>query len=448
MAANSLIGIYLNTMNPSQMPTTEPTRETSLNVGLRLAADLFTEIGQRTFDGVGVTRAAYGEGEQLAHDLVAQAARDLDLQVQIDAALNLSMTLPGSDAATPALIIGSHLDSVPQGGNYDGLAGVLAGFACIAALREDGVTPRGDITVMSLRSEENAWFSAQHVGSRSALGLLSNDVLDKAKRIDTGRTLADHMAAAGADISVIRSGRPLLDRSRIGAYLELHIEQGPILDQRELPIGVVTGIRGNVRFREIICRGSHGHSGVVPRELRHDSVVSVSELVTRMDQVWQEIEANGGDLVLTFGQFFTNPATHGVTTIPGEVTFCFDGRSHSQTVLDRVAHEIQRISSDIAERRGVSMAFSPLMRDAPIDMDARLQERLLAGCGALEIPPTLMTSGAGHDAGDFASAGVPTAMIFVRNQNGSHNPHEAMRFPDFAEGVRLMNWFVRSFHHN
>jgi N-carbamoyl-L-amino-acid hydrolase len=419
---------------------------TSLEAGLRLARELFAEIGLKTFDGIGITRAAYGEGEQLAHDAVAKVGRDLELRIEIDAALNLSMTLPGSVSGAPALIIGSHLDSVPQGGNYDGLAGVLAGLACVAALREEGAALHGDVTVMSLRGEENAWFAAQHIGSRAALGLLKSEVLDKAKRIDTGRTLADHMAAAGANLEVIRSGQPLLDRKRVGAFLELHIEQGPVLDERALPVAVVTGIRGNVRFREIICRGTYGHSGVVPRRLRHDAVIGASELVSRMDAVWQNIEAEDGDLVLTFGQFFTNSAAHGVTTIPGEVTLCFDARSHSQAVLDRIAGEIQSISDDIAARRGVSITFSRVTRDAPINMDDRLQEMLLAGCGALRILPTLIASGAGHDAGDFATAGVPSAMIFVRNQNGSHNPHEAMQFTDFTEGVRLMEWFVRSFH--
>jgi beta-ureidopropionase / N-carbamoyl-L-amino-acid hydrolase len=323
MAANSQIGICLSKRTRNSM-STEPVRTTSLEAGLRLARELFAEIGLKTFDGIGITRAAYGEGEQLAHDAVAKVARDLELKIEIDAALNLSITLPGSVSGAPALIIGSHLDSVPQGGNYDGLAGVLAGLACVAALREEGATLDGDVTVMSLRGEENAWFAAQHIGSRAALGLLKSEVLDKAKRIDTGRTLADHMAAAGANLEVIRSGQPLLDRKRVGAFLELHIEQGPVLDERALPVGVVTGIRGNVRFREIICRGTYGHSGVVPRRLRHDAVISASELVSRMDAVWQNIEAEDGDLVLTFGQFFTNSAAHGVTTIPGEVTLCFD----------------------------------------------------------------------------------------------------------------------------
>jgi beta-ureidopropionase / N-carbamoyl-L-amino-acid hydrolase len=419
----------------------------SLDFGLELARDLFAEIRRRTFDGVGVTRPAYGDGEQLAHDLVARAAHELGLLVRADAALNLSMTLPGSDPAAPALIVGSHLDSVPQGGNYDGLAGVLAGLACMAGLREQGALLRGDTTVMAFRGEENAWFAAQHIGSRAALGLLKSDVLDHAKRIDTGRTLADHMTAFGADLTVLRSGQSLLNRSRVGAFLELHIEQGPTLDQRELPIGLVTGIRGLVRFREIVCRGAYGHSGVVPRHLRHDAVISVSEVVSRMDKLWQDIEAEGGDLVLTFGKFFTNPAAHGITTIPGELTFCFDARSHSSSVLDRVASEIQTMSHDIARRRAVSMTFSPIMREAPINMDAQLMEKLLAGCAALDIPSTLIASGASHDSGDFAAAGIPSAMIFVRNQNGSHNPQEAMQLADFAVGVRLMDWFIRSFHH-
>jgi N-carbamoyl-L-amino-acid hydrolase len=105
------------------------------------------------------------------------------------------------------------------------------------------------------------------------------------------------------------------------------------------------------------------------------------------------------------------------------------------------------MSHDIARRRAVSMTFSPIMREAPINMDAQLMEKLLAGCAALDIPSTLIASGASHDSGDFAAAGIPSAMIFVRNQNGSHNPQEAMQLADFAVGVRLMDWFIRSFHH-
>jgi N-carbamoyl-L-amino-acid hydrolase len=416
-----------------------------LDVGLELARKLFDEIGQNTFDGVGITRAAYGAGEQLAHDRVAEVARALKLQVRIDAALNLSMTMIGTDASAPSLIIGSHLDSVPQGGNYDGLAGVLAGLSCLAALRSNGIVLRGDVTVMAFRGEENAWFAAQHIGSRAALGQFDPKILDDAKRIDTGKSLASHMMTAGADLTAIRSGVSLLDQSSVGAYLELHIEQGPILEQQAVSVGVVTSLRGNIRFRNIVCLGEYAHSGVVPRALRHDAVFSMSELVSRMDKVWEGIEAEGGDLVVTFGQFLTDACAHGVTTIPGEATLCFDARSHSKAVLDRVLYELKKASRDIEQLRGVSITFSPMTHDAPIDMDRRMQDQLLAGCKELGITSIPITGGAGHDAGDFATAGIPSAMIFVRNQNGSHNPSEAMRFEDFAEGVRLMDWFIRRF---
>ncbi|RAI42771.1 Zn-dependent hydrolase [Rhodoplanes roseus] len=416
----------------------------SLTSALTLAARLFDEIGQKTFDGVGVTRAAYGSGEQLAHDILAREARGVGLTTHVDAALNLHMTLAGADREKPALVIGSHLDSVPQGGNFDGLAGVLAGLACVAALRGDGVVPARDVTVMAIRSEENAWFAAQHVGSRAALGLLG-DALDTARRIDTKRSLADHMAEAGADLVPLRAGTPLIDPARIAAYLELHIEQGPVLDGAEIPVGIVTGIRGNVRWREIVCRGEPGHSGVVPRTMRRDAVMAVAELIGRMEALWEEIERDGGDLVLTFGQVSTDPAAHGVTNIPGLVTACFDARSHSDAVLDRVAAALTATTDEIAARRGVAFDFSPMTRDRPIAMDTGLQARLVAAATALGIPHMRIASGAGHDAGDFAAAGIPSAMVFVRNQNGSHNPHEAMRVEDFSQGVRLLESVVRGF---
>lgn len=414
----------------------------ALQAGLSLARSLFDDIGRRTFDGVGVTRAAYGGGEQLAHDIVASAARDLDLGIEVDAALNLAMTLNGSDPDLPCLLLGSHLDSVPQGGNFDGLAGVLAGLACLAAYRSAGIKPRRDVTLLAIRSEENAWFAAQHIGSRALLGTLDLSVLDAAHRIDTGRSLRDHMRAAGADIPRLERSTPLRDLSGIRGYLELHIEQGPVLVARDLPVGIVTGIRGNRRCRKLVCRGEYGHSGTVPRALRQDAVFAVSELVTRMDELWHRIEEDDGDLVMTFGRFTTDPAAHAVTTVPGEVEFCFDARSHSAAILKQVETVLFQQMEAISARRGVSFTHDPFTGDSPVVMDAEFQKILLRGCEALGIPATPLASGAGHDAGDFAAAGVPSAMIFVRNDKGSHNPDEAMAFEDFAAGVRLMTYFV------
>lgn len=417
--------------------------QSSIDAGLVVARRLFDAIGTKTFDGVGFTRAAYGEGEQCAHDMIAASARDLGLAIRIDEALNMTMTLQGEDPALAPLIIGSHADAVPQGGNFDGLAGILAGLACLAAFRDAGNRPRRTVELMAIRAEESAWFGAQHVGSRALLGTLDQRILDDAKRVDTGRSLADHMKEAGADIQRIRAGGALRDPRAIHGYVELHIEQGPLLVASSLPIGIVTGIRGNRRCRKIVCKGEYAHSGTAPRKLRHDAVFAVSELVTRMDELWRVIEDDeGGDLVLTFGRFMTDPAAHAVTTVPGEVEFCFDARSHSTDTLARVEHALVAAMNEIAVRRGVTFSCDPFTGDAPAAMDRGFQELLRRGCEELSIPAMPIASGAGHDAGDFAAAGVPSAMIFVRNDKGSHNPAEAMEFHDFAQGVRLLTWFV------
>lgn len=418
----------------------------AIDVGLRLARGLFEEIGSSSFDGVGFTRDAYGEGEHLAHATVTSAAHTLDLSVEVDAALNLSMVLPGQNPEAPRLVIGSHLDSVPRGGNFDGLAGVLAGLATAAAFRAADISPERDLVIMALRAEESAWFGAQHIGSRALFGTLNEAILHQSSRVDTGRSLAEHMARSGVDLQRLRSGRPLIDPQGIAAYLELHIEQGPQLVRSGVPLGIVTGIRGNRRCRKAICIGEYGHSGTVPRSLRHDAVFAVSELITAMDQYWREAEeSDGSDLVITFGRFLTDAASHGITTVPGQVEFSFDIRSHSVSMLERTEARLFSLMEAISAKRGVTFTCDPLTGDPPAAMDTALRDLLADGCKTLGTAALPIASGAGHDAGDFAAAGVPSAMIFLRNDKGSHNPDESMDFVDFAAGTRLMTWFVANF---
>lgn len=400
---------------------------------------LFSAIGRASFDGVGFTRPAYGPGEQAAHNTVAAVAHELRLAIDVDPALNMTMTLSGENGA-PAVVLGSHLDSVPRGGNFDGLAGVLAGLAVVTAWRESGIAPPRDIAVMAIRAEESAWFGAQHIGSRARLGSLPAATLTAARRVDTGRTLGDHMAEAGVDISSIAEGRRLQDPKEIAAYIEVHIEQGPVLLERGVPLGIVTGIRGNRRAAQAACVGAYGHSGTVPRNLRHDAVFAVAELVGEMDRLWSEVEVEGGDLVLTFGKFSTDPEAHAVTTVPGKVAFSYDIRSHDSATLDRVETALHQAAARIGERRALEFKFGPSTSDLPATMDPDLQSLLAAGAAELAIPALPIASGAGHDAGDFAEAGVRSAMIFLRNDKGSHNPDEAMELSDFAAGVRLLVW--------
>ena len=228
-----------------------------------LAAGLFEQLHAGTHDGVGITRASYGPGENFAHELLGDCARSLGFEATHDAAGNTFMDLPGADRSKSPMVVGSHLDSVAQGGNFDGAAGVIAGLVAVTALRDAGVVPPRDIRVMGIRGEEGEWFGVPYIGARSALGTLPVAELDRAKRVDTGRVLHAHMTDAGCDIEAIRAGELSLPPARVHGFIEVHIEQGPVLDERSIPVGLVTGIRGHSRLQKAQCSGEYSHCGGV-----------------------------------------------------------------------------------------------------------------------------------------------------------------------------------------
>src|SRR6476469_9855544 len=204
-----------------------------------LATRLFDQLRRDGLDEPGVTRDPYGAGEPRAHETVAAGAQRLGLRIEHDAAANLYMTLPGRDPAAKRVIVGWHLDSVPHGGNFDGAAGVVAGLVAVAALQRSGIALGHPLTVMGIRAEESIWFQVSYIGSRGALGALPDGALD-VRRIDTGRTLAEHIADCGGDPDALRAGGRFLDPTRLRAYLELHIEQAPSLVAAGRPVGICT----------------------------------------------------------------------------------------------------------------------------------------------------------------------------------------------------------------
>ncbi len=407
-----------------------------------LARRLFAALRAATADGEGVTRDAYGAGERAAHAIVRSAALTLGLETATDAAGNLLMTLPGEDRAAPVLVIGSHLDSVRNGGNFDGAAGVLAGLATLAGMRAAGLRPGRDVTVLAARAEESgAWFPTGFPGSRAALGRLSPAAL-AARRLDTGRTLAAHMAEEGFDPEAVRTGACLLPPARVGAYLELHIEQGPVLDAAGIPVGIVTAIPGSRRLRDARVTGEYNHSGATPRRFRRDAAIALAELAFRLDEAWAEMEATGHALVCTFCVLATT-ADAGFTKIPGEARFQLDVRSVTTASIDRLYATLDRLVAEIAARRGVRFDLGTPIGSAPAPMDGGVQAALARAADALGVKWRTMPSGGGHDAVSFAEAGVPSGMLFVRNQNGSHNPQEAMRDEDFAAAATVVTqWAV------
>jgi N-carbamoyl-L-amino-acid hydrolase len=400
---------------------------------LELAASLFEALARATRRGRGIVRDSYGAGEQAAHDIVRAAASAAGLEIAIDPIGNLFMTLPGRERSAPGIVVGSHLDSVPQGGNYDGAAGVVAGLAALSALRRAGVTPRYDLAVMAIRAEESAWFDVAYVGSAGAFGLLDPACL-AVPRSDNGLSLESALAASGFDPQPIRERRRLLDPARVRAYLELHIEQGPTLVARGLPAAVVSGVRGCKRFRNARCVGEYAHSGAVARPYRHDAVAATVALLHHMEQAWLEQEESGADLVLTAGELYTDPALHGPSKIAGETRFVLDIRSLSERTMEAVALEARAAAASVSAAYRVQIDLGAATDSPAAIMDARLRTALMR----LLEQPFEMASGAGHDAAVFARVGIPSAMIFVRNENGSHNADEAMALEDFAVGTRAL----------
>jgi N-carbamoyl-L-amino-acid hydrolase len=416
----------------------------NLSPDVALAERLFDELRTRSFDGVGITREAYGPGEAMAHDISTREALALGLEVATDFAGNLYMTLPGVDRAAPRVVLGSHLDSVPQGGNFDGAAGVLAGLAAVSGMRGAGFTPARDITVIAIRAEEaGAWFPTSYPGSRAALGRLRAEEL-LVQRMDNFRTLEAHMQDAGFSPDAIRAGARVMGPDNVAAFVELHIEQGPVLDAEAIPVGIVTGIPGSRRHRKARVLGEYSHSGAVPRKYRRDAAIAAAELAHRLDEHWGRLEAEGHRLVCTFCELATGPQS-GFTKISGEVGFSLDVRSVEREPLDRMFAELHRLVADIALRRGVTFQLGPETSSQAAPMDAGVIAGLRAAADRLKIPAKVMASGGGHDAAAFAQAGIPAGMVFVRNQHGSHNPHEAMRIDDFAAGAAVVTQFAASY---
>lgn len=401
-----------------------------------LASGLFDQLRRDGNDEPGVTRDPYGPGEQRAHATVAAAAEQLSLKIERDATANLYMTLPGRDPAAPRVIVGSHLDSVPHGGNFDGAAGVVAGLVVTAALRRAKVELSCDLTVMGIRAEESIWFQVSYIGSRGALGTLPDGALD-ARRIDTGRTLAEHIADCGGDPEALRARRRFLDPARLRAYLELHIEQAPSLVAAGRPVAICTGIPGNFRYLDVRIEGSHDHVGL-PRRFRRDAATAGADFAMALDGVWQEHETKGVPMACTIGRFHTNPAMHGLTIVPGEFHFSLDVRAYDETVLAALDRRVDAIIAAIEQRRGVVFHRGAKARAAVGPVDPAIKSALEQAAVELAVPVLALGSPASHDAAAFAAVGVPMGMIFVRNENGSHNPHEAMTLDDFMQGTSLL----------
>jgi N-carbamoyl-L-amino-acid hydrolase len=250
------------------------------------------------------------------------------------------------------------------------------------------------------------------------------------------------MTQCGASVEAVRRGEASLDAKTIKAFVELHIEQSPQLIEAGLPVAVGTGVPGNFRYPAVKILGEYAHVGLA-RRFRHDAVIAASELALGLDDIWRLSEAAGRPMAFTIGRFHTDPKEHALTKVAGELTLSLDVRAYSTVHLAELEVQLFDLARGIADKRGVRFEFGARAAAEVAPSHPALIGKLTDSAAALGIATMPLASPASHDTATFTVAGVPSAMLFVRNANGSHNPREAMAIDDFLEAACVLTgWLV------
>jgi allantoate deiminase len=350
------------------------------------------------------------------------------MAVRTDPAANLIGRYEGTAPGAPALIIGSHLDSVRDGGAYDGPLGVMLGIECVAALAAEGRRLPFAIEVIAFGDEEGSRFPAAMLTSRAVAGTLAIEALDI--RDPEGVALAD----AGVDVATYLTARRAPETTL--AYLEAHIEQGPVLEAEGLAVGTVTGIAAQLRYR-VEVTGIAGHAGTTSMTLRRDPLAGAAAMILAIEDI---ARADASDLVATVGRIEARPGAPNV--IAGAVTFSIDIRAGEAPRRDRAAAAILDALARIAAARQLGLATT-LVHDLPASpCDPALMAMIDAAIADAGQPPRRLVSGAGHDAMVMAAI-CPTAMLFIRCRGGvSHNPAEHVDAADVEIAQAVMSGFI------
>ena len=336
------------------------------------------------------------------------------MAVRVDAASNLIGRIEGSDPALPPILIGSHTDTVTGGGRFDGIIGVLAGLEVARRLRESGTVLRHPLEVVDFTAEEPSEFGISTIGSRGMVNNLSPEMLSRTDA--NGLVLRDAIAQAGGSPQLI--GQKARRPGDVALYLELHIEQGPVLEQTGHDLGVVTGIVGIHRDR-VRVEGKPNHAGTTPMNLRADALTGAAEMMLALEAICREPHEEG--FVGTVGKMQVEPNASNV--IPGVVSFEMEVRSLSSDLLEGVRARFQERAARIAEERGLAVEFDSLSKSEAIHVPEEVQSVIEAACQ--ETGRTMhLPSGAGHDGNQLARI-APIGMIFVPSRDGrSHCPEE------------------------
>jgi N-carbamoyl-L-amino-acid hydrolase len=377
----------------------------------------------------GYRRLAFGDQDWAAREYVAGLMREAGLAVRSDPFGNLIGRAAGRDLQAPAVATGSHVDTVPEGGNYDGVVGTVGGLAAIRRLLARGPLAH-PLEFILFMSEESSRFGFATMGSKAMAGLANLAAWQKAKDPD-GRDLPGVFRERGLDAAAI--GAAARRPGELKAFVELHIEQGPVLERERLPIGIVEGIAAPTRLK-VGVTGVAGHSGATPMGGRRDALVSAAKAVLAI-RAAAEREASHGT-VGTVGLLTVRPGAMNV--IPGQVEMWVDIRGIDAASIGRAVGEVRSWLEQIAEEDHTALAVETLTADRPVPMDPGVVGAIEGACRRLGFPYRRMPSGAGHDAMNMASI-APAGMIFIPCRDGvSHNPDEYAAPEDILAGVEVL----------
>jgi len=377
----------------------------------------------------GFTRVAFSLEDMAARSWLKTTMENAGLDVAVDAVGNIRGRRPGRERL-PAVMLGSHLDTVPEGGNYDGSVGVLAALEVIRVLNDRGVVTKRPIEVINFSAEESSRFGVATIGSKTITGKFSLQDLKQLTDMD-GFTLYETLKANGYHPDNIELSR--LERDDIHAFIELHIEQGPVLESKECPLGIVTSIAAPTRY-SVTITGRADHSGNTPMDLRKDALAAASELILGVERIARE--KSGENTVATVGYLYVTPGAMNV--VPGKVELGIDIRSICSSSKNNVATSILCLMDQIATDRGLNISHEKLCDDEPVILSDKIISTLVSTAQHTQRPYIKLPSGAGHDAMNMASI-TDVGMIFIPSVGGiSHNIEEYSRMEDICTGTELL----------
>ena len=399
----------------------------------RLAKD-FEAMARLTDVGDGINRLAFTDADWAGRQYIVDRMIDAGLTVEADGFGNVIGYKAGKNPDLPVIMVGSHTDSVPNGGNYDGVVGVLSAIEAVRSMTEDNVEHDHTIAVVDFMCEESSRFGAATLGSKAMRGELTLD--DLYRLVDKkGISIYEALQSRNLNpdsIETMEYTRP------VKAFIEIHIEQGKVLEHEQKKIGIVTGIAAPERFY-VTIRGNADHSGATPMKLRHDALCGASKIILGIEEIASMQEEP--PVVGTVGVIEVIPGAMNV--IPGAVKLGVDIRSISKVARDSVVTLIKEFIDVICEKRGLSYTIEPIAQDHPVTMHPAMIREIEGAVKAVDVEYMTMPSGAGHDAMHWADV-VPTGMIFIPCREGiSHNPAEFADMADIITGAKVLDTVLR-----